>query len=50
LPIADFLYNSGVVRFYANGILIGSVPVEAGVNSDIATFTWYPSTAGTVTL
>jgi len=50
LPIADFLYNSGVVRFYANGILIGSVPVAAGVNSDIATLTWYPSTTGTVTL
>lgn len=50
LPNSPDLYSDAVVRFYANGVLIGSDPVSTGVNNTTATITWFPSNSGSVVL
>jgi len=40
------VYSSlSAVRFYANGVLIGSAPVGTGTTGTTSTITWYPPTA-----
>ena len=51
LPGGSALWNDAFVRFYANGVLIGSAgPYGSTLNSVVATITWYPSSAGPVVL
>ena len=44
------LYAGGLVRFYANGVLIGEQPVAAGANGQTVSIDWYPQFAGAVEL
>ncbi len=48
LPLGSNLWNVAFVRFYANGVLVGSDgPFGAGENNAVATFSWFPSDSGT---
>lgn len=44
------LYAGGLVRFYANGVLIGEQPVAGGASGQTVTIDWYPQSEGTVEL
>jgi len=51
LPLGSTLWNVAYVRFYANGVLIGSDgPFSAGESNAVANVTWYPSDSATVVL
>ena len=51
LPLGSALWNAAFVRFYANGVLVGSDgPYAAGVSNAVATVSWYPSDSGPVVL
>lgn len=51
LPLGSALWNVAFVRFYANGVLVGSDgPYAAGVSNAVATVSWYPSDSGPVVL
>lgn len=51
LPGGAALWGSAFVRFYANGVLIGSDgPYIYPANNVTATITWYPSSAGPATI
>jgi hypothetical protein len=49
LPLVQIGAGLGQVRFYANGVLVGTVVVPTGETTE-AQFTWYPTVSGNVVL
>lgn len=44
------LYAGGLVRFYANGVLIGEQSVTAGATGQLVSIDWFPASSGAVEL
>ncbi len=44
------LYSGGLVRFYANGVLVGEQAVQGGASGQTVSIDWYPQFPGPVEL